>query len=198
SGIIASAELYDPASGSWTSTGSLNTGRGRHTATLLSNEMVLVAGGVDFDGFLLASAELYDTASGSWSATGTLTVARDRHTATLLSNGMVLVAAGDGSNNVLSSAELYEGKPSPSPTPTGTPSGTPRPTSTPRPRPSPAPRPTLSCSRKLPRSFAHLRQMSIGSNPFNRITRVKFFPLRIISVARREGESNIDSPAPLP
>src|SRR5438067_2047745 len=82
------------ASGTWTMTGSLNAGRGRHTATLLSNEMVLVAGGVDFDGFLLASAELYDPASGSWSATGTLNVARRSHTTTLLPNGMVLAAGG--------------------------------------------------------------------------------------------------------
>jgi hypothetical protein len=76
---------------------------------------------------------LYDPASGNWTVTGSLNAARDRHTATLLSNGSVLVAAGDGSNSVLSSAELYE---------TQAPGPTPRPTSTPRPRPSPAPRPT--------------------------------------------------------
>jgi hypothetical protein len=53
----ASAELYDPASGTWTATGSLNTGRQKHTATLLQNRKVLVAGGFGTNGGL-ASAEL--------------------------------------------------------------------------------------------------------------------------------------------
>jgi len=89
-------------SGTWTPTGSLATARFNHTATLLPNGKVLVAGGYDGD-FQLASAELYDPATGSWTATGSLESARNGHTATLLPNGKVLVAGGYG---YLSSAEL--------------------------------------------------------------------------------------------
>src|SRR4029077_520831 len=91
----ATAELYDPASGTWTATESLNTGRYGHTATLLQNGFVLVAGGVDSNGGVSASAELYDPASGTWTATGNLHTERYYHTATLLPNGLVLVVGGE-------------------------------------------------------------------------------------------------------
>ena len=80
--------LYDSASGTWTMTGSLNRARGEHTATLLPNGMVLVAGGLGSTNFS-ALAELYDTTSGTWTFTGRLNNARAGHTATLLPNGMV-------------------------------------------------------------------------------------------------------------
>src|SRR6266436_6650947 len=105
---LASAELYDPATGTWTNTGQLAIGRGGHTATLLLNGMVLVAS-VLGNGIFLATAELYDSASGTWTETGSLNHARIFHTATFLPNGMVLVAAGEGvSGGAIKGAELYD------------------------------------------------------------------------------------------
>jgi hypothetical protein len=99
----------NPASETWTFTGSLNTARVYHTATLLPNGMVLVAGGRDLSDNSFASVELYDPASGTWTTTGSLNTARSSHSATLLPNGMVLVAGGeDSSFHPLASAELYD------------------------------------------------------------------------------------------
>jgi len=65
-----------------------------HTATLLTNGQVLVAGGEDSSFEPTGSAELYDPATGIWTATGSLGTGRQMHTATLLPNGMVLVVGG--------------------------------------------------------------------------------------------------------
>jgi Galactose oxidase, central domain len=109
-GSNASGSDNAPASRNWTRTGSLNTARQQHPATLLQNGMVLVAGGVGRNFVRSASAELYDPASGTWTATGSLNTARVGHTATLLQNGMVLVAGGTGTNNLgLAEAELGHG-----------------------------------------------------------------------------------------
>ena len=86
-----------------------------HTASLLPNGQVLVAGGGN--SVSIASTELYDPASELWTVTGSLSTSRVGHTGVLLPNGKVLVAGGEHWTSVsgggytvtaLSSAELYD------------------------------------------------------------------------------------------
>jgi hypothetical protein len=107
-GTLAYMELYDTATGLFSTTSNiLTTPRELHTATLLLNGKVLLAGGVNAGG-AVATAELYDPVTGFVTATGSLSTARYAHTATLLQNGQVLIAGGQGTGGALSTAELYD------------------------------------------------------------------------------------------
>jgi hypothetical protein len=103
---LASAELYDPSSGSFSLAGSMNVARVFHTAVPLADGTTLIAGGVNSGGFL-ASAEIYDPASGLFALTGSLNVARRDAISELLGNGEALIAGRSDFSN-LSSAELFD------------------------------------------------------------------------------------------
>lgn len=119
----ATAELYDPRTDAWEKTGSLivargNSGRG-HTATLLADGRVLVAGGPAVGGAMTGivggvssrTTEIYDPVAGTWSAGPLMAHERTEHTATLLGDGRVMVAGGrDLALNSIASAEILDPK----------------------------------------------------------------------------------------
>jgi len=111
--LLSSAALVSSADASeWSSAGSMVAARDSHTATLLPNGKVLIAGGENWNGVAeipLASAELYDPATGNWFPAGTMANPRYSHSAVLLANGKVLVAGGAIEEvELVDTAELYD------------------------------------------------------------------------------------------
>lgn len=116
--LLLSCVVMAQTPGTFTATGNLNTGRFHHTATLLPNGKVLIAGGsyshptIPIDAYfdVLASAELYDPAKGAFTPAGNMTMHRTYHTATLLPNGKVLIVGGAllTTGYQPPSAELYD------------------------------------------------------------------------------------------
>ncbi len=118
---LRSAELYDPQSGTWSSTGDLETGRAYHFATLLHDDRVLIQGGSDSSATVLASAEVYDPSNFGWTSAGSISVLRGGNTMTLLKAGrfepgasaasQVLITGGQTiplPGTMLDSCELYD------------------------------------------------------------------------------------------
>ena len=108
-GRLASAEVYDPATDTWTPTGAPGMPRLHPTAVLLPGGLVLVVGGVDAQGHFLASAEVYDADQGTFSPVADMSTGRGWPGAALLADGTVLVTGGGGLESALSaSAERYQ------------------------------------------------------------------------------------------
>jgi hypothetical protein len=113
---LATAEVYDPAAGVWSTAASMHTDRQYHTATLLPDGTVLVTGGLG-SAENKATAEVYDPAHDTWRAIADMDEARAGHSATLLPNGNVLVAGWTAEQYGPAAVPPHSTEPHPSTTP---------------------------------------------------------------------------------
>jgi len=100
----AAAELYNPATESWISTGNMNSARYNHAITMLQDGRVLVLGGYDASNTSLNTTEVYDPGAGAWTLTGPSSYMQTAPTLTALQNGKVLATPGGG----MAKPELYD------------------------------------------------------------------------------------------
>jgi len=108
--FLASAEIYDPRTGTWsTNTASMSGPRFEDfTAVLLPGRKVLVAGGFDTGFVPLNSAEIYDQKTNTWTLTGSMNVARGEFATVVLNDGRVLAVGGVGATGAIALAEIYD------------------------------------------------------------------------------------------
>jgi hypothetical protein len=106
---LASAEIYDPAAGTWTLVAPMAERRALHTATLLENGEVLVVGGARNGNLLdvVASAEIYRPSTNSWRPAPVMSTARTGHSALRLADGNVLVAGGRNASSIHPSTSIF-------------------------------------------------------------------------------------------
>src|SRR5438445_919386 len=106
---LASAEIYDPATGGFTLLASpLPAPVWGHTATRLGDGTVVIAGGTGDGGLPVAAAQLFDPATDTFTALDPMSTPRARHTATLLHDGRVVVIGGTDGSKALASLEVYD------------------------------------------------------------------------------------------
>jgi Galactose oxidase, central domain/WD40-like Beta Propeller Repeat len=107
--FLATAELYDPTTGTFSKTDSMSTPHRGHTATLLGDGRVLVVGNGGESSPAGKTADVFDPATGTFSRTGSMNTGRWLHTATLLADGRVLILGGRSpKDSVRAGAELYD------------------------------------------------------------------------------------------
>ena len=93
---VSSAEIYTPASNSWSAAAPMATARyGAASATINALGHVIVTGGFDNASAYLASTELYNPSSNTWTPKGALITGRYAATATLMGNGDILITGGE-------------------------------------------------------------------------------------------------------
>lgn len=113
--VLDTSELYDPATDSWSPTGSMNVARRSATQTLLPDGRALICGGGDGvstgSAMAIASCETFDAATGTFTLVGNMTTPRSAHSANLLDDGTVLITGGSngaGTSAPTTLAEIFD------------------------------------------------------------------------------------------